>query len=96
VLEQRRVAEKDPLSRIQHESSTRVSVFRLALSGADLLPQIGSIEGLSVPDHETYAYTASKAALHQLSRHLGGKLGREGIVSNTIACGQFLLKIRLL
>ncbi|KAG6911544.1 hypothetical protein DXG01_011846 [Tephrocybe rancida] len=50
---------------------------------------IGSIEGLSVPDHETYAYSASKAALHHLSRHLGGRLGWEGITSNTIACGTF-------
>ncbi|KAG6832283.1 hypothetical protein H0H92_003516 [Tricholoma furcatifolium] len=46
---------------------------------------IGSVEGLSVPDHETYAYSASKAALHHLSRHLGGRLGWEGITSNTIA-----------
>ncbi|KAG6841946.1 hypothetical protein C0991_005126 [Blastosporella zonata] len=50
---------------------------------------IGSIEGLSVPDHETYAYSASKAALHHLSRHLAGRLGWEGITSNTIACGPF-------
>ncbi|KAI0930937.1 hypothetical protein AcV7_004982 [Taiwanofungus camphoratus] len=49
---------------------------------------IGSVEGLRVPDHETYAYSASKAALHHLSRHLAGRLGWEGITSNTIACGQ--------
>lgn len=54
---------------------------------------IGSVEGIGVPDHETYAYSASKAALHHLSRHLGGKLGREGIVSNTIACGPFPSKM---
>lgn len=50
---------------------------------------IGSVEGLTVPDHETYAYSASKAALHHLSRHLAGRLGWEGITSNTIACGPF-------
>lgn len=50
--------------------------------------QIGSVEGIGIPDHETYAYSSSKAALHHLSRHLGGKLGREGIISNTIACGK--------
>jgi NAD(P)-dependent dehydrogenase (short-subunit alcohol dehydrogenase family) len=41
-----------------------------------------------VPDHDTYAYAAAKAGLHHLSRHLAGRLGPEGIVSNTIACGK--------
>ncbi|KAJ8520085.1 hypothetical protein ONZ45_g3042 [Pleurotus djamor] len=50
---------------------------------------IGSVEALTVPHHETYAYSASKAALHHLSRNLAGRLGWEGIVSNTIACGPF-------
>ncbi|KDQ63419.1 hypothetical protein JAAARDRAFT_169229 [Jaapia argillacea MUCL 33604] len=54
---------------------------------------IGSVEGLGVPDHETYAYSASKAALHHLSRHLGGRLGWEGINSNTVACGPFESKM---
>jgi len=31
---------------------------------------IGSIDAFHIPQHETYAYTASKAALHQLTRHL--------------------------
>ena len=51
--------------------------------------QIGSVEGITVPDHETYAYSASKAGLHHLSRTMGGRLGWEGITSNTIACGQY-------
>ena len=42
-----------------------------------------------IPDHETYAYSASKAGLHHLSRTMGGRLGWEGITSNTIACGQY-------
>jgi len=50
---------------------------------------IGSVEGITVPDHETYAYSASKAGLHHLSRTMGGRLGWEGITSNTIACGPF-------
>jgi len=54
---------------------------------------IGSIEGLIVPSHETYAYSASRAALHHLSRHLGGRLGWEGINSNSIACGPFQSKM---
>ena len=51
--------------------------------------QIGSVEGITVPGHETYAYSASKAGLHHLSRTMGGRLGWEGITSNTIACGQY-------
>ena len=54
--------------------------------------QIGSVEGLVVPNHETYAYSASKAALHHLSRNLAGRLGYEGITSNTLACGPFQSK----
>jgi len=54
---------------------------------------IGSVEGIMIPDHETYAYSASKAGLHHLSRTMGGRLGLEGITSNTIACGPFLSKM---
>jgi len=54
---------------------------------------IGSVEGVKVPDHETYAYSASKAAVHHLSRHLAGRLGGDGITSNTIACGPFQSKM---
>lgn len=48
---------------------------------------IGSIEGLAVLSHEVYPYVASKAGLHHLSRTFAGRLGWEGITSNTIACG---------
>ncbi|KAH8120183.1 NAD-binding protein [Phellopilus nigrolimitatus] len=54
---------------------------------------IGSVEGITVPSHETYAYAASKAALHHLSRNLAGRLGWEGVTSNTIACGPFQSKM---
>jgi NAD(P)-dependent dehydrogenase (short-subunit alcohol dehydrogenase family) len=54
---------------------------------------IGSVEGIGVPDHDTYAYAAAKAGLHHLSRHLAGRLGPDGIVSNTIACGAFESKM---
>ncbi|EPS95566.1 NAD-binding protein, partial [Fomitopsis schrenkii] len=50
---------------------------------------IGSVDGLRPPLQETYAYSASKAALHHLSRHLAGHLGFEGITCNTLACGRF-------
>lgn len=54
---------------------------------------IGSIDGLRVPAHETFAYSASKAGLHHLSRVLASHLGPRGITSNTIACGPFESKM---
>ncbi|KAI7870740.1 hypothetical protein BDF14DRAFT_1768909 [Spinellus fusiger] len=50
---------------------------------------IGSIHGKIVPIHETYAYSASKAAVHHLTRHLAARLGREHILVNAIAPGPF-------
>lgn len=50
---------------------------------------IGSVDGLRVPNLETYAYSSSKAALHHLSRVLAAQLGPQGITSNTLACGPF-------
>ncbi|KAL0578599.1 hypothetical protein V5O48_003390 [Marasmius crinis-equi] len=54
---------------------------------------IGSVEGLWTAPHNTFSYSASKAALHHLSRHLAATLGSEGVVSNTIACGLFPTKM---
>jgi NAD(P)-dependent dehydrogenase (short-subunit alcohol dehydrogenase family) len=49
---------------------------------------IGSIDGLRVPAMETYAYSASKAAVHQLTRHLA-KFLAPTITVNAIAPGPF-------
>lgn len=54
---------------------------------------IGSIDGLRVPALETFAYSASKAGLHHMSRVLASHLGKRGITSNTIACGPFESKM---
>ncbi|EIN06577.1 NAD(P)-binding protein [Punctularia strigosozonata HHB-11173 SS5] len=54
---------------------------------------IGSVAGLRVPDSEMYSYSASKAAVHHLSRNLAGRLGWEGITSNSIAPGPFESKM---
>lgn len=54
---------------------------------------IGSVDGLRVPRLETFAYSASKAALHHLSRVLASHLGERNITSNTIACGPFRSKM---
>lgn len=54
---------------------------------------IGSVDGLRVPALETFAYSASKAGLHHLSRVLASHLGKRNITSNTIACGPFQSKM---
>ncbi|KAK2065485.1 short chain dehydrogenase/reductase family protein [Colletotrichum caudatum] len=50
---------------------------------------IGSVDGLRVPVMSSYAYSASKAGLHHLSRALARELGPRGVTSNTLACGPF-------
>jgi len=53
---------------------------------------IGSIDGLQVPVLETYAYSASKAAVHHLTRALAHKLA-PNITVNAIAPGPFESKM---
>jgi NAD(P)-dependent dehydrogenase (short-subunit alcohol dehydrogenase family) len=40
---------------------------------------IGSVDGIRVPAPETFAYSASKAGLHHMSRVLANHLGRRNI-----------------
>ncbi len=54
---------------------------------------IGSIDGLRVPEFETYAYSASKAGVHQLTRVLARWLGPRHITVNAIAPGLFESKM---
>jgi NAD(P)-dependent dehydrogenase (short-subunit alcohol dehydrogenase family) len=54
---------------------------------------IGSINGFHVPPHETYAYAASKAAVHHLSRLLAKALAGSHVTSNVIAPGMFASKM---
>lgn len=49
---------------------------------------IGSVDGIQVPSLETYSYSSSKAAVHQLTRHLAKHLAPE-ITVNAIAPGPF-------
>ncbi len=49
---------------------------------------IGSVDGIQVPGMETYSYSSSKAAVHQLTRHLAKHLAPE-ITVNAIAPGPF-------
>jgi NAD(P)-dependent dehydrogenase (short-subunit alcohol dehydrogenase family) len=53
---------------------------------------IGSIDGIQVPTLETYSYSASKAAVHQLTRHLAKRLAPL-VTVNAIAPGPFESKM---
>jgi NAD(P)-dependent dehydrogenase (short-subunit alcohol dehydrogenase family) len=54
---------------------------------------IGSIDGLHVPSLPTYAYSASKAGLHHLTRVLARELGPRQITVNAVAPGPFESKM---
>jgi NAD(P)-dependent dehydrogenase (short-subunit alcohol dehydrogenase family) len=54
---------------------------------------IGSNDGIKVPSFETYAYSASKAGVHMLTRHLAHRLASEHITVNAIAPGVFPSKM---
>jgi NAD(P)-dependent dehydrogenase (short-subunit alcohol dehydrogenase family) len=54
---------------------------------------IGSIDGIHVPVMNTYSYSASKAALHQLTRVLAKELGPQHITVNAVAPGPFQSKM---
>jgi len=53
---------------------------------------IGSIDGIHVPVLETYSYSASKAAVHQLTRTLARRLAPQ-VTVNAIAPGPFESKM---
>lgn len=40
---------------------------------------IGSIDGIRIPELETYSYSASKAAVHQLTKTLANKLATDNV-----------------
>jgi len=80
-------------------------VFQLTVASLDMLRasasaedparviNIGSIDGLKAPMMESYAYSASKAAVHMLTRHLAKRLASEQITVNAIAPGPFESKM---
>jgi NAD(P)-dependent dehydrogenase (short-subunit alcohol dehydrogenase family) len=54
---------------------------------------IGSIDGLRVPQFDNFSYSASKAAVHMLTRHMASKLVTEHVTVNAIAPGLFPSKM---
>lgn len=69
----------------------------LEASGTPLDParviNIGSVDGMRVPDTENYAYAASKAAIHMVTRQTAHRLVRSNITVNAIAPGPFPSKM---
>jgi NAD(P)-dependent dehydrogenase (short-subunit alcohol dehydrogenase family) len=76
---------------------TRALLPRLEAGARDGDParviNIGSIDGLQVPLLETYAYSASKAAVHHLTRVLAKQLAPRRITVNAVAPGPFESKM---
>jgi len=80
------------------------SVFHLTRAALPLLEKasvpgdpgrvinVGSIDGLQVPALETYAYSASKAAVHHLTRTLARRLAPK-VTVNAVAPGPFESKM---
>lgn len=54
---------------------------------------IGSIDGIKPPLLETYAYSASKASVHHMTRVLARTLAPRGITVNAVAPGPFESKM---
>jgi NAD(P)-dependent dehydrogenase (short-subunit alcohol dehydrogenase family) len=76
---------------------TRALVPRLEAAGSAEDParviNVGSIDGIQVPVMETYAYSASKAAVHHLTRTLARRLAPLHVTVNAVAPGPFESKM---
>jgi NAD(P)-dependent dehydrogenase (short-subunit alcohol dehydrogenase family) len=80
---------------IFHLTISLLPVLRTAATENDpsRVINIGSVDGLRVPSMENYSYSASKAAVHMLTRHLAKRLAYDHITVNAIAPGPFESKM---
>jgi NAD(P)-dependent dehydrogenase (short-subunit alcohol dehydrogenase family) len=78
-----------------HLTTALLPQLRAAASAEDpaRVINIGSIDGLRTPITENYSYSASKAAVHMLTRHLAKRLASDHITVNAIAPGPFESKM---
>jgi NAD(P)-dependent dehydrogenase (short-subunit alcohol dehydrogenase family) len=74
-----------------HLTRALVGSLEKAATAADpaRVINIGSIDGIQAPSLETYAYSASKAAVHHMTRVLAKKLAPQKITVNAVAPGPF-------
>jgi NAD(P)-dependent dehydrogenase (short-subunit alcohol dehydrogenase family) len=74
-----------------HLTQRLLPLLRAAASPEDpaRVVNIGSIDGLSIPMTPNYGYSASKAAVHMLTRHLAHALVDDHVNVNAIAPGLF-------
>lgn len=79
------------LTAVFHTTQALLPLLRVAATPQDpaRVITIGSVDGFTVPLWETYAYSASKAGVHHLSRHMAQRLAPEHITVNVIAPGFF-------
>jgi len=71
------------------QKMTNLLLERASLEDPSRVINIGSIDGLNVPALETFSYSASKAAVHHLTRVMAAKLVKENILVNAIAPGPY-------
>jgi NAD(P)-dependent dehydrogenase (short-subunit alcohol dehydrogenase family) len=74
-----------------HATQRLLPLLRAAASAEDpaRVINIGSVDGLAIPLWPNYGYSASKAAVHMLTRHLAHALVKDHINVNAIAPGLF-------
>lgn len=78
-----------------HLTQKLIPLLKAAASPEDpaRVINIGSIDGIRVPVLDNYAYSASKAGVHMLTRHMAHALVADNITVNAIAPGLFRSKM---